>query len=152
MRWRGLHFGIAAAAVVADLATKAWARRALSGRGVLWLWRPWFSLRLLYNTGATLGVGAAHERVITVASGVLVLVLAAMVWRVRRGGVGLALMLAGGVGNLASRLLQGRVTDFAHVWFWPGIFNLADVFLRGGALLFALMLLLPPRVVPPKGA
>ncbi len=134
--------------MAADLATKAWARAALTGRGVLWLWRPWFSLRLLYNTGATLGVGAAHERVITLISSLLVLVLAWLVWRIRRGGVGLALMLAGGVGNLASRLLQGKVTDFMHVWFWPGIFNLADVCLRGGTLVFVLALLIGPGDAP----
>ena len=46
-------------------------------------------------------------------------------------------MLGGAAGNLSSRLSQGVVTDFIHVWFWPGIFNLADAFLRVGAVLLA---------------
>lgn len=135
-RLRLLRFAIAAAALVIDQLTKAWARPALTGRGTLWVWRPWLSLRLLYNTGAMLGVAAGHQRLIVIFSALVVVALAWGVWRVRRGGVGLALMLAGGAGNLASRLAQGRVTDFIQVSFWPGIFNFADVVLRVGVVLF----------------
>ena len=130
----------AAAAVGADAASKAWARAALGHAGVVWPWRPWLSLQLLYNSGATLGVGAAHEPWITAFSAVAVAVLVVLAVRSERGGIGLALMLGGAAGNLVSRLSQGAVTDFIRVWFWPGIFNLADVFLRVGALVLLVSL------------
>lgn len=139
---RGLRYGVAGMALGVDLAAKAWARLALAGRGRVWVWRPVFSLQLLYNRGAMLGVGAGHERLIGVLALLAVAALGALVWRVQRGGTGLALMLGGGAGNLISRIAQGRVTDFLRLSFWPGIFNLADVFIRVGALLVVLALLL----------
>ena len=136
--WRLLA---AAAVLAADAVSKAWARSALRGQGTVWVWRPWLSLRLLYNAGATLGVGADHPRAITALSAVAVVALIVVVLRAERGAVGLTLMLGGAAGNLASRLAAGVVTDFVHVWFWPGIFNLADLSLRLGALLTVLALL-----------
>lgn len=127
----------AAAALGVDAASKAWARSTLSHAGTVWLWRPWLSLRLVYNAGATLGVGADHSRLITLLSALAVGALVVLVLRCDRGSAGLVLMLGGAAGNLSSRLSQGAVTDFIHVRFWPGIFNLADVFLRVGAVLLA---------------
>ncbi len=127
----------AAAALGVDAASKAWARSTLSHAGTVWLWRPWLSLRLVYNAGATLGVGADHSRLITLLSALAVGALVVLVLRCERGSAGLVLMLGGAAGNLSSRLSQGVVTDFIHVWFWPGIFNLADAFLRVGAVLLA---------------
>lgn len=135
MQRRWWRLILAAVLVGADEASKAWASHALSGRGTVWLWRPWLSLQLLYNPGATLGMGADHARAITVFSALAVAAFVVLVWRVERGGTGLTLLLGGAAGNLASRLAHGAVTDFVHLWFWPGIFNLADVFLRLGALL-----------------
>jgi len=130
------------AALGADAASKAWASRALSAGGTVWLWRPWLSLRLLYNTGAMLGVGADHARAITLFAALAVIALIVLVLRVERGIGGLTLLLGGAAGNLVSRLTHGAVTDFVHLWFWPGIFNFADVFLRLGAVLAAASLLL----------
>lgn len=141
MRRRWWRLLAAAAVLAADAASKAWARSALRGHGTVWVWRPWLSLRLLYNAGATLGVGADHPRVITAVSAVAVAALIVVVPRAERGSAGLTLMLGGAAGNLASRWAAGAVTDFVHVWFWPGIFNLADVSLRLGALLAFVALL-----------
>lgn len=138
--WRLLP---ALAALALDAATKAWAAAALAGRGTVWLLRPWLSLQLLYNRGATLGAGAAHARLLTIVAALAVPVLAYLLLQTERGVWGLSLMLGGAAGNLASRLSGGAVTDFAHLWFWPGIFNLADVFLRLGALLALLSFLCP---------
>ncbi len=135
MRRRWFRLMAAAALLGADITSKAWAAHALSGRGIVWVWRPWLSLQLLYNAGATLGVGADHARAITAFSALAVAALIMLVWGAERGAVGLTLMLGGAAGNLASRLAHGAVTDFVHLWFWPGIFNLADVFLRVGAVL-----------------
>lgn len=51
--------------------------------------------------------------------------------------IGLALIMAGGIGNLVDRVLRhGLVTDFAVVHVGPlhtGVFNLADVLIMIGA-------------------
>ena len=53
-----------------------------------------------------------------------------------------ALVLGGALGNFGDRLLNGGVTDFIYVHFFPYIFNVADIFISiGGVLLVARMLL-----------
>ena len=53
-----------------------------------------------------------------------------------------ALVLGGALGNLGDRLLNGGVTDFIYVHFFPYIFNVADIAISvGGVLLAARMLL-----------
>jgi|GEM_PF-4643255 len=114
MRWRWKRLIPAAAAFGLDATTKTWASHALRDRGIVWLWRPWLSLRLLFNTGAMLGAGADHARAITVFSVVAVVALVVLVLRTEQGAAGLTLMLGGAAGNLASRLSRGAVTDFVH--------------------------------------
>ncbi|MBW3571758.1 MAG: signal peptidase II [Gemmatimonadetes bacterium] len=53
-----------------------------------------------------------------------------------------ALVLGGALGNLGDRVLDGGVTDFIYVHFFPYIFNVADIAISiGGVLLVARMLL-----------
>ena len=144
------RFALAAGCLAVDAATKAWAGRTLAGRGIVWLLRPWLSLQLIHNRGASLGFGAGDPLVWTLVSAAAVPVLAVLLARSRVGVAGLALMLGGAAGNLLSRLAAGSVTDFVHLWFWPGVFNLADVFLRAGALL-AIVALLREGRWKPKG-
>jgi signal peptidase II len=65
--------------------------------------------------------------------------LAAVALRRRLGlhPVGLALALAGGLGNVVEYLLRGFVVDFIHVSHWP-VFNVADVCLGVGVGLLLL--------------
>jgi signal peptidase II len=53
-----------------------------------------------------------------------------------------ALVLGGALGNLSDRLVNGGVTDFIFVHFFPYIFNVADIAITiGGALLVLRMML-----------
>lgn len=53
-----------------------------------------------------------------------------------------ALVLGGALGNLGDRVLDGGVTDFIFVHFFPYVFNVADIAISiGGVLLVARMLL-----------
>lgn len=53
-----------------------------------------------------------------------------------------ALVLGGALGNLGDRLVDGGVTDFIFVHFFPYIFNVADIAISiGGALLVLRMML-----------
>jgi signal peptidase II len=57
------------------------------------------------------------------------------------------LVMAGAVGNLGDRLMNGGVTDFILIRWFPFVFNLADVAITVGAVLLAARMLLaePPR-------
>lgn len=56
-----------------------------------------------------------------------------------------ALVLGGAVGNFGDRLLNGGVTDYIYVHFFPYIFNFADIAITlGGVLLAARMWLEKP--------
>jgi signal peptidase II len=48
-----------------------------------------------------------------------------------------AFVLAGAVGNLGDRVLDGMVTDFIVIRFFPYIFNVADIAITLGAVVLA---------------
>jgi signal peptidase II len=58
------------------------------------------------------------------------------------------LVMAGAVGNLGDRLMNGGVTDFILVRWFPFVFNVADVAISVGAVLLAARMLLAE---PPQG-
>lgn len=100
------------------------------------------------NTGAFLSLGAdMHEDVRFIVLGVLVSVflVALLVYMLRtrslRGAelIALALIAGGGVGNLVDRMTMGYVVDFVSIGIdglRTGIFNIADVAITTGMLLF----------------
>ena len=50
--------------------------------------------------------------------------------------ISLSLILAGGFGNLFDRVFLGYVVDFIAITFNPYVFNLADVFITIGIVLY----------------
>lgn len=58
--------------------------------------------------------------------------------------VAAGLVIAGAVGNLGDRLMNGAVTDFFLVRYFPFVFNVADVAITVGAVLLAARMLLAP--------
>ena len=147
-RNRRLAVGIAAI-VAADWITKAAVqqRLPLSDRrtivegwlsfqhninpGIAWGWfrdmpgllrMPLLALLTLVGIGATLGImRQSKDRWIHVAGG---------------------LVLGGAGGNLGDRLMDGGVTDFIYVHFFPYIFNVADIAITIGGVLLVLRMLL----------
>lgn len=106
------------------------------------------TVRLEYteNAGAFLGLGSnwpplVRTGLFTVGNGVLLAGLVVSAIRLgwsRPAFVGLALFIAGGVSNLADRVVRGSVIDFMNVGLGPvrtGIFNVADVAIMLGAAL-----------------
>ncbi len=130
-RWAYLAVWIAVLTAI-DQGTAGWARHALAeghavaiGSGV--------SLQLLFNKGAMLGMGSQVPGVITAVGVAGTIVLVVLSLRIPRLAWPLATMAGGALGNVLSRLIWHRVTDFIHVNGYPGIFNLSDVALRVGA-------------------
>lgn len=110
--------------------------------------------RLVLNSGAVFGIGA-HQRWFFVTFSAVAIAVAVWIfgWRTNVRDhllhIGIALILAGAIGNLWDRLMFGRVRDFLHMlpgwklpfglaWpggnaeMWPWIFNVADVMLLAG--------------------
>ncbi|MBM4110939.1 MAG: signal peptidase II [Phycisphaerae bacterium] len=114
---------------------------------------------LVLNRGAVFGIGQ-QQRWLFVCFSILAVLVGLWIFarwtreRMTMAHVGIALVLAGGLGNLYDRLLVGAVRDFLHMlprWnlpfglAWPGgatevfpwVFNVADVSLLVGlALLY----------------
>ena len=89
-------------------------------------------LTYVQNTGAAFSLFTEHTWVLTLVSLVLSVLLALAVWKplFRRpfGRTALTLLLAGAVGNLIDRALQGYVVDMFHVLFMKfAVFNVADI-------------------------
>ena len=135
----------------ADLAVKAAASRILPTKGTVDLPGP-VDLRLLFNSGAAFGLGAAlpAAAVVTI-TGLVVVGVAFVAWRIvptlgRAGRVGMALVLGGAVGNVTDRAIDGVVTDYLYTGWWP-TFNLADVaIVTGTGLLLLHSFRRPPAI------
>ena len=59
-----------------------------------------------------------------------------------------ALVIAGAIGNLGDRVVNGHVTDFVLVRFFPFVFNLADAAITTGGILLALRLVFEEQPEP----
>lgn len=167
--------GVLAASLVLDLWSKSWAFDHVAGypivlpdrdavadpsyrlpfhEGVRVLPASLLDFHLVLNRGAVFGIGQ-QQRWLFVCFSVLAVVVGLWIFarwtrdRMTLAHVGIALVLAGGLGNLYDRLFVGAVRDFLHMlprWnlpfglAWPGgatevfpwVFNVADVSLLVG--------------------
>jgi len=122
------------------------------------------TVRLTYaeNTGAFLSLGDSLPKSVRTAvfQGAVGLILIALLWAAsfapdagRWQIVALALLAAGGFGNLIDRILyDGRVTDFLNIGLGglrTGIFNIADLVEVIGVIVFAFALQSAARLPGP---
>lgn len=123
------------------------------------------TVRLIHteNIGAFLGLGDSLPKYarLAVFQGGVGLVVLGLLWAAafardmnRWQVIALALLAAGGLGNLIDRVqYDGRVTDFLNLGVGSlrtGIFNIADVVEMIGVLVFVLAFRsAPPRATPP---
>lgn len=124
------------------------------------------ALHLTANPGAIFGLGKGNQVLFILMSLIATAVIAMLFYRSVRNArwthLGLALILAGALGNLHDRLFYNAVRDMLYLfpgvnlpfgWTWPGgnrelypwIFNLADLWLLTGV---GLMLLISWRDAP----
>ena len=178
----------AAAALALDLWTTEWAFRTVADAPVVLRYEdvagntgysiPWHAgrrvigpdlldFRLVLNHGAVFGIGQGRGPVFI---GFTVLAVGTALWvfgrhtgaRSRLSHVGLALVLAGGLGNMVDRVSVGAVRDFLHLFprrelpfglHWPGgsnewfpwVFNVADMELIAGMALLMIAIQLSER-------
>jgi signal peptidase II len=138
LRW----FGLAAAVVVLDFATKLAVLDALAP-GESRALAPFLNLVLVFNKGAAFSflAGAGGWQTLFFAAIAVVASVVISVLLLRHAGnnvfcAGLALILGGALGNLYDRVAYGHVVDFIDVhaagWHWPA-FNVADSGITVGA-------------------
>lgn len=132
---------VAAAALVVDQVTKLIAVEKLQGHDSVQLIPNVLSLSFYRNGGAALGTGAGATVVLSIiAVAVCIAVIrAAAGLRDRGWAVGLGLLLAGALGNLADRIFRqpspfkGHVVDFIDYGVFIG--NVADIALTFAAII-----------------
>ena len=132
---------VALVVVVVDQVTKSWAVRRLSHGEIHVVWK--LDLELTYNSGTSFGVARGWAPIIAAVAVTAVVVLLAVVRRVRSDAlaVALGLVIGGALGNLTDRVVRGHhgaVVDFIALHFWP-TFNVADSCVVVGAIAAALI-------------
>lgn len=139
--------------VIADQITKALVRRSLDLHESVTLIPDLLALTRVHNTGAAFGMFNAMEfpGKPVVLTAVASLALLGVTWyaasiplQERLARLGVALILAGAIGNLIDRATAGYVLDFVDAswqgWhFWA--FNVADAAISVGVVLMILDLL-----------
>lgn len=126
--------------ILIDLLSKSWANGHLTGSRAV---GP-VTLQIAHNAGISWGVLGAQPALATTAS-IIGLAVLAFLARITRPAVRVALAIAtaGGLSNLIDRLMHGSVTDWIHVAGYAPTFNLADIAVRGGLLVAAVIALWP---------
>lgn len=128
------------AVFAADRLTKAWALKELPGRPAELL--PFLRLTYAENTGVAFGMFHGNNFFFLALS--VLLVGALLYWRRRIAAhgaaaeTGVALVLAGALGNIYDRIGHGFVIDFIDLAWFPAVFNVADSAITVGAGLLAL--------------
>lgn len=141
-----LLFGVAAASVAVDQWAKYWAAHHLAFREPVRVVGEFVQFTYTRNSGIAFGMFAGQSFPFYIFSIVASL---AVVWLWARHErlpmvrqLSLALILGGAVGNLIDRVRLGEVTDFILL-SWRGhdfpVFNVADVCVTCGVILFALV-------------
>ena len=138
----GTLLATAALVVAVDQTTKTWALSALAD-GPVTVVDGVLDLRLAFNPGGAFGLLPGLPGFFLVATVAVVALILLWARRVEDGRwiVPLGMVLGGGLGNLADRVLRdhgGRVVDFIDLHVWP-VFNLADSAIVVGALLILLL-------------
>ena len=144
-----LLLAVAAAVLLADIATKTLAVRHLDGRAPVELLGGLLTLRLVRNPGAAFGMATGMTVLFTVVAVVVVAAILRLSRRLRSRAwaVALGLVLGGALGNLVDRVFRapgpgrGHVVDFLELPHWP-VFNLADSSIVVAAALMIVLTLL----------
>ena len=159
-RWSSLVLGVAAAVLVLDQLTKAWALAALDDGPIELFWT--LRLALTFNSGVAFSMAEGLGSVVGV---VAVAIAAGVLWwsrTAKRSSVLVAsgAIIGGAIGNVIDRafrsshvgqdgFLGGSVVDFVDVGWWP-VFNVADAAIVVGGVALVFLTALEPQSDPPE--
>lgn len=125
-----------------DIATKSMANSYNVGQTIAGPFFGVFQLKLVHNTGMAWGMLSDSTFLLGIVSVVVCLVLTVYFFVVSEQApyaqsLGMALVVAGGLGNAIDRFSQGYVVDFIDLAFMDfPVFNIADIGVTCGFVLF----------------
>ena len=135
-----IYFIFSVLIILIDRGIKLWIIRSLEvGQAMEFI--PGI-LRIIHveNTGAAFSIFSNMRWPLIIVSSVAVIVLVFVILLYRDGEIGrlsASFMLGGAVGNLIDRAASGKVTDmFEPVFINFAVFNVADIFVTVGCLIF----------------
>lgn len=105
-----------------------------------------FNLVMVWNRGASFGMGGSAEHAFWIFSSLTVLIVSVLLWWLRKAPsmlmmLALGLIIGGAIGNLIDRIRFGAVADFfdfhLYGYHWPA-FNIADSAVFLGAFMLIL--------------
>ena len=151
LRKLGAFAAVVAVWLALDVATKAYFNGFALGDVVGGPYLGLVQFRLVHNTGMAWGLFGDSTFALGVMSVVVCVVLTAfLLLNLRRASAlemaGLALVVAGGLGNAIDRFSLGYVVDFIETVFMDfPVFNVADIGVTCGFVIFILGLFLSMR-------
>lgn len=141
---------VAAAVFIADQLSKNWVVTHLPEGEPVPVLGAFLQWQFVRNPGAAFSLASGSTWIFTILAAVVALVI---LWQIRRlrsilWSVFLGLLLGGVLGNLTDRLTRapgfpvGHVVDFISTpWMIPAIYNIADIGIVVGMVLFVLITL-----------
>ena len=134
--------------LLSDILTKRWAlKNLLDGPGIMNAVPGIFRFRFAWNTGVAFSFLSGWPILVQIFTILVLCAVAAFLFFARNQRIWdricLALIFAGGLGNLIDRIFYGAVVDFVELSFisFP-VFNVADVCVVMGAAIYALRVLI----------
>ncbi|MGO3146919.1 MAG: signal peptidase II [Leucobacter sp.] len=144
-----LLFAIAAVVYATDQLSKNWVEASLPYGKTVDVFGEFLQWHFVRNPGAAFSMATGQTWIFTILA---VIVVGVILWQIRKlrsvpWAVFLGLLLGGVLGNLTDRLIrepgfpEGHVVDFILTpWMWlgfnPAIYNVADIGIVVGMLLF----------------
>ena len=151
-RWLALAI---AAVVMLDWGTKFMVQNRMYLGSVRSLLDGWLWLNHRQNSGAAMSImqglpGSIRFPLLVVLAlaGMAAVVQILRSTRDEVTRIAAAFVLAGALGNLGDRLLDGHVTDFIVIRYFPYVFNVADIAITLGAIVLAARLALAEEAHP----
>ena len=157
--WKLGYLLAAGAVFMIDQMTKAWAVRRLRFGDIREIIPGFLNFAYAQNTGAAFSMFDSHGDAgrwgLSAVAGIAAVLVLYFFWKTPRSDDrvlgGLALLLAGIVGNVVDRARLGFVVDFIDVqfgsWHYP-TFNVADMAICAGAGLLILDMFLTKKPAP----
>ena len=142
-------FNLAAVAALVgiDQLIKLWASNVLQPVGAMPLIPHVVELRFVLNQGMAFSLLSGKQLFLIIATSIALIFVAYGLFFRSRGRylqqAALLLILAGGIGNLIDRVLNGEVVDYINLLFMRfAVFNFADICVCVGVALWVLVIFL----------
>lgn len=132
--------------VAADQAVKLWAIQILKPVGTIPIWEGVFHLTYIENRGAAFSILQNQQWLFIISTAVILVIIGYLLYkkmiRTRMLRWALYMLMGGAIGNWIDRIFRSYVVDlfdFRLIHF--PVFNIADIFVTIGGILFVYILM-----------